>query len=213
LRFSPDRAGDQDMSLAASLRMLPARLPGERLTVGDILVALGDRGTAVILLIFSIPAILPTPGVPAGAIFGTALTLFALQMMAGAEGLRLPHRIARLNIRRHHLERLVSRAAPRLDRLERRVRPRWPALIGSGTPRPLGIVICLMAILIALPIPFGNTVPGLAIFLIALGMGQRDGAAVALGLGFALLACAVSVLLLAGGWWLVEVLLGTATVS
>jgi hypothetical protein len=63
--------------LAAALRALPDRLPHERTTLGDILKALGERATAFILLFFSIPAIVPTPGIPAGMIFGTALALLA----------------------------------------------------------------------------------------------------------------------------------------
>jgi hypothetical protein len=42
----------------------------------------------------------------------------------------------------------------------------------------------------------------LAVCLIALGLAQRDGAAVAAGLGLALLICIVSVGLLYGGCWL-----------
>jgi hypothetical protein len=73
---------------------------------------------------------------------------------------------------------------------------------GLRAVRPLGIVVLIMAVLVALPIPFGNLVPGLAVFLIALGLAQRDGAAVAAGLSLALLACVVSAGLLYGGWWL-----------
>jgi hypothetical protein len=191
-------------SLAAALRALPARLSGEPATLGDIVAALGDRATALVLLVFSIPAIVPTPGVPAGAIFGTALVALAWQMAAGAGQPRLPARIAGLRIGRRRLERLVSRVVPTLDGLERRLRPRWPVLVGPGAVRPLGGIVCLMAVLVALPIPFGNTLPGLAVFLIALGLAQRDGTAVAVGLCIALLAGAVSAALVIGGWWLVE---------
>jgi hypothetical protein len=202
-------SGERTESLAAALRALPARLPGEQPALGDIIAALGDRATALVLLVFSIPAIVPTPGVPAGAIFGTALVALAWQMAAGAETLGLPGRIARLRIGRRRLERLVSRIAPTLDRLERRLRPRWPVLVGPGAVRPLGGIVCLMAVLVALPIPFGNTLPGLAVFLIALGLARRDGTAVAAGLGIALLAGAVSAALVIGGWWLLEVLTKT----
>ena len=39
-------------------------------------------------------------------------------------------------------------------------------------------------------------------FLIALGLAQQNGAAVAVSLGVAVLACVVSAGLLYGGWWL-----------
>jgi hypothetical protein len=177
-------------------------LPHERITLGDILNALGERATAFILLFFSIPAIVPTPGIPAGMIFGTALALLALQMVARAEQFSLPRRLAGLRISRRRITGLVNRAVPKLESLEQRLRPRWSMLTGLQAVRPLGIVVLIMAVLVALPIPFGNLLPGLAVFLIALGLAQRDGAAVAAGLGFAMLACVVSAGLLYGGWWL-----------
>ena len=66
-----------------------------------------------------------------------------------------------------------------------------------------------MAVLIALPIPFGNMLPGIAVFLIALGLAQRDGGAVAAGLVFAVPACAFSGSVLVGGWWLIGGLTGS----
>ncbi len=41
-------------------------------------------------------------------------------------------------------------------------------------PAFIGIVIFLMAVIIALPIPFGNTLPGITVLIIALALAQRD---------------------------------------
>jgi hypothetical protein len=197
--------------LAAALRALPDQLPHEHVTLGDILAGLGERTTTFVLLVFSVPAIVPTPGVPAGAIFGTALALLALRMMAGIEQFSLPGRVAMLRMSRRRVASFVNRAVPKLDRLEQRLRPRWPGLTGVLAFRLLGVVVFVMAVLITLPLPFGNMLPGLAVFLIALGLAQHDGAAVAVGLGVAVLASVVSGGLLIGGWWLVNVLLSPAS--
>ena len=74
--------------------------------------------------------------------------------------------------------------------------------------RGLGLVVLIMAVLIALPIPFGNTLPGLAILALALGLAQRDGLAIAGGLGIALVAGMVSMALIGGSWHLVSRTLG-----
>jgi hypothetical protein len=191
-------------SLAQALRALPDCLPCERTTVRDLLSALGERATPFILLVFSIPAIVPTPGVPAGAIFGTALAFLALQMMTGAGKLSLPRRIAMLEISRQRVASLVSKAAPTIEGLERFLRPRWTALARTDCFRPLGVIVFLMAVLVALPIPFGNMVPGLSVLAIALGLAQRDGVAVMVGLCLAVLACAISAGILMGSWWFVS---------
>lgn len=200
----PQWAERPEQALSDVVRILPERLPGERPTLGDLIGVMGERATALTLLVFFIPAIVPKPGIPAGMIFGTALALLALQMMAGAEGFRLPRRLAGTGIPRRLIVGLANRSAPKLERLERHLRPRWPSLTGKAAMRPLGLIVFLMAALIALPIPFGNMLPGLSVFLVAVGLSQKDGGAVAGGLVFAVLASIFSGGILIGGWWMVD---------
>ena len=93
------------------------------------------------------------------------------------------------------------------------MRPRG-RLLSQVAMRPvLGVVILTMAILIALPIPFGNMLPGLAVLITTLGMAQRDSLAIGIGLLFAILAAGVSAGILAGSWWLVTDWIGFDTAS
>ena len=112
------------LALVVIPRALPQRLSGDRTTLAEILAALEDRGIAFILFIFSIPAIVPTPGIPAGMAFGTALAIIAVQMVAGGGRFRLPGWLAQRSLRRRHVEAFASAAATRIERLGRRVRPR-----------------------------------------------------------------------------------------
>jgi hypothetical protein len=58
---------------------------------------------------------------------------------------------------------LLSRRGPALLRpIEHRLRPRASLLLAGSIRPPLALVMALMGILIALPIPFGNTLPGFA---------------------------------------------------
>ncbi len=202
-------AGDglEARSLADTLRALPGRLTGERTTLEAILVALGERTTGFVLLVLAVPAIVPTPGIPAGMIFGTALIVLASQMAAGATSFRLPAWLARRPFRRRRLAALVGRAAPWVERLSRRTRTRWTRFVGRRAVRWLSLPVAILGVLIALPIPFGNTLPGIAVLLIALGLAERDGAMVVLGLCTAVAALAVSAGLILGGYWLAEGLL------
>ncbi len=198
--------------IASLLRTLPDRLP-RAVTVGDLLRAMGDQGIAVVLLMFAIPAIIPTPGIPAGLVFGVALALLSMQIVFGAEQLRLPVRLAAVGVPRAVVERTATHGAPILARMERHMRPRG-RLLSQAAMRPvLGLVILTMAILIALPIPFGNMLPGLAVLITALGMAQRDSLAMGIGLLVAMFAAGVSAGILAGSWWLVTDWIGLDTAS
>ncbi|XAW60246.1 exopolysaccharide biosynthesis protein [Halomonas sp. Bachu 37] len=192
------------MSLANLLLALPGHLEHQRPTLGDILRVLEERAIALILLLFAIPAIVPTPGVPAGMVFGTALAFIGLQMALGTKRIRLPPGVARLRIGREQLERILRKAAPHIERLERRLGERLEKLVSPIAIRWIGLVVLIMALLIALPIPFGNTLPGLAVLVLALGLAQRDGIAVVAGLGLALVAAIVSTALIGGSWWLID---------
>lgn len=192
----------ENLNLTSVLRALPDQLAASRPTLKDILNTLGDRATALILLIFSIPAIVPTPGIPAGMVFGSALALIGIQMVIGARRVRLPPGIAQLRIGQSALRRIVQRAAPHLERLERHLNARMRGALTPLAVRGIGFVIFIMAILIALPIPFGNTLPGLAVLALSLGLARQDGVAVLAGLGLAIVACSVSVALIGGSLWL-----------
>jgi hypothetical protein len=55
--------------------------------------------------------------------------------------------------------------------------------------------MALMGVLIALPIPFGNTIPGLSVILMSLGLAIGDGLAVLGALNLAILATGILIAL------------------
>ena len=67
--------------------------------------------------------------------------------------------------------------SPWLARLERLVRPRMTALIEHRAASMFtGLLLVLLGVLLALPIPFTNYVFGLLLLTFALGLLERDGA-------------------------------------
>lgn len=183
------------------------RLSGDDTSLEELLAYLGERGPGVLLLGLSIPAVVPTPGVPAGMVFGTVLSIVALQMIAGRDHLYLPAWIGRRRLPRRTVDGVLRRVAPLLERIERRLAPRHRALVGARMVPALGLLVLAMGVLIALPIPFGNTIPGLAVMTLALGLIAGDGLAVAAGIGLSAVAGLVSVALIAAGYWMATGLL------
>lgn len=197
-----------EQGLSAVLGGLLDHFEFRRITLGRLLAVLGEQATAMVLLVFSIPAIIPTPGLPAGMIFGSVLVVLSCQLVVGTRRFWLPKRLARVEVPRNLLSAMVVRLGPKLQWLETWLRPRWTGLCGRAALRPLGAVVVVMGVIIALPIPFGNVLPGLSVFFIALGLAQRDGVAVGIGLGFAVASIAFTAFILLGGWWLISGWLG-----
>lgn len=188
---------------ATLLRRIRDRLKADHVTLGDLLDHLGERAPGFLLVALSIPAIVPTPGLPAGLVSGTVLALVSLQMIAGQRSLCVPGWLSRRRVPSNIVQGVVERATPLLERVERRLVPRYAAFTRPAMLPPLGVLVLIMGVLIALPIPFGNTVPGIAVLVTALGLVARDGLAVAAGVALSLLAVAVSAGLIAASYWMV----------
>ncbi len=200
-----ERAGHRQPSaeLAALARKLGGR--GE-VSVDDIVRHFGaDASVGWLLLQLAVPALVPSPGVPLGMIFGTGLALLALHLTFGPRPVRLPTWIARRRLATSSLDAATARLKPMIERLERLTRPRLAALVRPSVIRLLGLVVLVNAVLIILPIPLGNTLPAMAVMTMALGLIARDGMAVAAGLGLSVGAVAVSAALVGSAVWLAEI--------
>ena len=64
-------------------------------------------------------------------------------------------------------------------------------MAGEGAMIPIGAICTILALIITLPIPLGHMVPGTAISLLALGLIERDGLAIAVGVVVAVVGCAI----------------------
>lgn len=152
----------------------------ERIAIGDILTAFGDRAFGALMLVFAVPNVLPTPP-GTSSVLGAPLLFITFQLMIGRPVLWLPRLITRRSVARADFARLVDRMVPWLAKAERLLRPRLSLLIGPVQDRFIGAACLLLAIILFMPIPFGNMVPALAISAFAIGLVERDGIAVSAG--------------------------------
>lgn len=171
------------------LTALSADTLRERISVGDLLVALGDRATAALLFIFAFPNVLPTlPGT--STVLGAPLIFLAAQLALGRAPW-LPAFVAKRSMSRADFSSLVTRVVPWLLRAESLLRPRLGALARPPIEHLIGLLALLLAVVLVLPIPLGNVLPALAISLLALGVLERDGVWVLAGLAVAVAAASV----------------------
>lgn len=157
----------------------------DRVSLRDVIQSLGHRSFGFILLLFALPNSLPIVGVPGvSTITGLPLLFVALQMMLGQERIYLPRWLGERSLKRSSLEKVIHTLAPWLKKIERLLKPRLDILSRGWVERILGAVCALLAFFLILPIPLGNLLPGLGILFIALGVIERDGLCVLIGLVF-----------------------------
>ncbi|WP_291298363.1 exopolysaccharide biosynthesis protein [Elioraea sp.] len=148
--------------------------PAERITIGDLLAALGDRGYGLLILALALPNLIPVPMPGVSGILGTPIILLSLMMLAGYPEPVLPRLIRERSFPRATLEAVMLRAQPWLARIERITKPGTLTLPSRAVEIAAAILLTLNAILLALPIPFGNPAPAVAIILTAMALVEAD---------------------------------------
>jgi len=76
---------------------------------------------------------------------------------------------------------MLLRVLPSIRRVERLVGPRLIWLTTRRGEQIIGLFAFVLAVVLFLPVPFGNTLPALAIAILALAVLERDGIAAIAG--------------------------------
>ncbi|MBD2100312.1 exopolysaccharide biosynthesis protein [Leptolyngbya sp. FACHB-261] len=154
---------------------------GDSIRLRDLFQSMGSRAFGPTLLVCSLPEALPLPIAGVSAIFGIPLMLVSAQLILGFSKPWLPGWIANRSFKRVQFEKIINKGLHYLEKIERLVQPRWRFATTPGAERLLGLLLLVLAIVIALPIPFANMLPAIAILLISLGMIEGDGALIVVG--------------------------------
>lgn len=166
----------------SDLLIAAVRGDSERVTIAEILDALDNRAFGLATLLFAIPSVIPMPpGVP--TVVGIALLIVSIQMVVGREELWLPRFLSKRSFSRQALVGGFEKIKPQLAFVEHFARPRLMFLTGRLATVLIGIVILIMAVVLILPLPpGGNFPPALACAILGMGLVERDGLIVLLGL-------------------------------
>lgn len=164
-----------------------AEQESDRLTVGDIVAVLRDRAFALLIVILGLPNCLPMPP-PIPLVCGFLLLLVACQIIAGMSSPWLPKMLLARSVARSDVERAAKRAVPLLKRLERWSRPRLSLFETPLGMRTVGVIVLTLSLALIVAAPFIGQIPlGIAICLVGLGLVERDGLLVMVGLGIGVL--------------------------
>lgn len=169
------------------------------ISVEEVLATLGQTSLAFAIVFLALPAMIPIPG-PFGMVFGSILALVALQLMAGNRNIWLPRFLRQRRLSSSAVDLMVRHSAPWVARIERLMRrDRMRPLTGRTAHMLIGLPVFVMAVAVALPIPFGNLLPVISLLIMGAGLLERDGLATLLGVLVALIGLATSFGLVYGG--------------
>jgi hypothetical protein len=163
------------------LREFVASQTEPRITLGALRDALDDRGFGVLLFVFAVPNLVPLNIPLLSAVLGLPLVLLAAQLSYGRHKPWFPHWLTDRSFPRLGFAAVMVHTLPYLERAERLLRPRLAGLLTWTGERLIGVFLFILAMVLTLPIPFGNWLPAFAIAIIALALVEKDGAAVLAG--------------------------------
>lgn len=177
---------DTSQDLGTTLRDTVSRINGSTVTLRALMEQIGEQGLLLVCAIAALPFLIPVsiPGV--STVFGAAIILIAVAVTMNRMPW-LPARVLDREIATEKLKPALERGIAVVERIDRFVRPRFRAMTdGAMMPRLNGLAIAFSGLLLMAPfgfVPFSNTLPGIAVLLLAIGMIQRDGLIVLAGYG------------------------------
>lgn len=164
--------------LSVTLRNVSASLQGSTVSLRQMLELIGEEGMLLVCAVLTLPFLIPVsiPGV--STVFGLAIVLFSFGVAVNRVPW-LPRQILDRQLPAASLRQTFDKASGVVARIERVVRPRLEFVAATPGARLLhGGGLVLGGVLLMMPfgfVPFSNTLPGIAILLLALGMLERDG--------------------------------------
>jgi hypothetical protein len=172
------------------------------LTLREIRDRLDERAFGLMILILAIPCLVPALyGVP--QIVGVPILMLAGQMLVGRQEPWLPEALLKRTVSKAMLDRMADFAVKRMGWFERLSRPRLKMFADGVAEQAAAAFMILATVTIVLPLT--NTIPSVALALLAVGLIQRDGlfvmAGAAVATGWATALATVGIGFIVGAGW------------
>jgi hypothetical protein len=176
------RNPEKRLSVALSETM--RAVSGHVVTLRELLGYVGEQGLLVFCVILAAPFLLPVSLPFMSTALGPPMLLIGFAVTTNRVPW-LPDRLLDHALPSATVQQVLARIIRWAERIEHMVRPRLLALSGSAGINMLNGALLLLSVLLLMAplplIPLANTLPGIAIMLLALGLAERDGAVILIG--------------------------------
>lgn len=155
--------------------------PQSEASLGDVVDRLDERGFGLLFFVLALPCCPPFVYL-LPQIVSVPMLALAGQMAAGRRSPWFPQAIRRRTFPLSSFRDVLDRSEKYVRFVEKLASPRLRPVTGHGAARFVGALLLLPAASIMVPFPGTNTVPGIGIAVTALGLIERDGILVIVGL-------------------------------
>lgn len=147
----------------------------DNISVGQILEENGKCTFGILLLILALPSALPVPAPGYSVPFGIVLTVLGLQMVLGKRMPWVPQKIKEKRLSLGGKDGIKKKIESFTTFFEKIIHHRLEFIFAGPFYRAHGLLVTLCGLSMMIPLPLTNTVPALGIFLLGIGMTEKDG--------------------------------------
>ncbi|MEM6713085.1 MAG: exopolysaccharide biosynthesis protein [Pseudomonadota bacterium] len=151
------------------------------ISLGDLSEAMEERAFGLLILALALPCCLPFIYI-IPQIVALPMLVLTGQMAAGRNTPWLPQNLTARTVDIAQMRSIVARGKRWFGWAERIARPRLLALSGPKASRLVGGLLLIPSASILVPLPSTNTMPGIGVALASIGLIERDGLMILLGL-------------------------------
>lgn len=183
-------------SLTDELHGLLAHAAGRPVAVAVALRHLRERGPAAVMVLLTLPCVVPVLAAGLAIPVGFGVALYGLRLVL-RQPPWVPGVLANRTLSFATLERLIGFADRWCRPVERLLRPRMAFMHRPAVDVIVGLALAFLGVFLALPlfVPGSNELPAAVIVLLLLGLIERDGVFVVVGLALTLAVAAAAVYL------------------
>ena len=168
-------------AIVAQYEEKPGEKPEAELTLGLLFDHMRERAFGVLLLLLALPCCLPFVYL-LPQIVALPMILICAQMALGRSAPWLPERLRKRVVPVASLADVVRRAKKYLGFFERLAHQRMSFVTSEVGSRVVGALLLIPTTSILVPLPLTNTLPGIAVAIVSVGLIERDGLMVIGGL-------------------------------
>ncbi|MDT0581508.1 exopolysaccharide biosynthesis protein [Brumicola blandensis] len=167
-------------------------IEGDDITINSLLLELQKRSFGGVFLLLAVVSIIPA----INTITGLMIVVVGIQMALQYPAPYIFSSLRKRTVQKETLEQAFKVISRVLEKTERHAKPRLTYIFKPFLLSVLGIAIAALAIFITLPIPFTNFLPIVCITILSIGLLEKDGLWVLVGLGFTLLTMIICVVII-----------------
>lgn len=184
------RKKNTQVKTSAILSVVYKELTAETTTINAVLAELGQRSFSGILILIAGLGLLPGISV----LTGLVISALGVQIFAGFGSPVLPSFLAAKEFKVETVQTVLRKCITYVTFIEKWVRPRWLFLTGPLINRAVGLIIICLGLVMALPLPFSNFPPAIAIMILSIGRLEHDGVIIAVGAVVTVISLALGVM-------------------